>query len=114
MVMGYVPTSDEALIELNQWIDKHNAGKDPEARTWGRLSKVGEEFGEVVSAYIGVTNQNPRKGSYSTMDDVVKELLDVALTALCAVVHLTGDEHATEALRDHIVQCWVRAGLDKL
>lgn len=110
--MGYVPTADDALMELSQWIDEHNADKDSEAQTWGRLSKVAEECGEVINAWIGVTNQNPRKGVYATRDDVVKELLDVALTALCAVVHLTNDEHATEALRDHIVRCWVRAGLD--
>lgn len=111
--MGYIPTSDEALVELSRWIDEYNVGKDPVAQTWARISKVGEEFGEVISAYIGVTNQNPRKGAYSTMDDVVKELLDCALTAMCAVVHLTGDMHAMEALRDHIVRCWVRAGLDE-
>lgn len=109
--MGYVPMADDALVELSQWIDEHNAAKDAEAQTWGRLSKVGEEFGEVINAWIGVTDQNPRKGVYATHDDVVKELLDVALTALCAVVHLTGDQHVTEALRDHVIRCWIRAGL---
>lgn len=113
MVMGYVPSPDEAIFELSNWIDLYNSHKDAEAQTWGRIAKIGEEFGEVVNAYIGVTNQNPRKGQYGNMDDVVKELLDVALTALAAVVHVSKTDTPLEALRDHIMRAWLRAGLDE-
>lgn len=80
----------EALIELSQWIDAANADRDPEARTWGRLAKIGEEFGEVIEAWIGATGQNPRKGVTGGEYQVIEELLDVAVTALGAVEHMTG------------------------
>lgn len=81
------------LAVLSDWIDTHNnaRGASAEAQQWGRLAKVGEEFGEAIQAFIGYTNQNPRKGYYATKDAVIKELLDVALTALAAVEHFTGN-----------------------
>ncbi|WP_220458004.1 MazG-like family protein [Actinotalea sp. JY-7876] len=80
----------QALVSLSLWIDAGNAGRDPEAITWGRLAKISEEHGEVIAAYIGATGQNPRKGVTHTLDDVAQELLDVAVTALCAYEHITG------------------------
>lgn len=85
-----------ALVALSRWIDAHNAGADPHALTWGRIAKVAEENGEAVAAYIGALGQNPRKGVTHSMDDVVQELLDVAVTALGAVEHLRG--HRGDAL----------------
>lgn len=81
------------LAMISDWIDNspENLARDPEARTWGRLAKVSEECGEVIAAYIGVTGQNPRKGITHKPDDVLKELLDVAITALCAYEHMTGN-----------------------
>lgn len=96
---------------LNQWIDQHpvNAARDREAALWGRVSKVGEEFGEVIQAMIGATNQNPRKGLTHTMDDVTKELYDVALTALCAVIHINPTSDPIERLSAHIERVTTRA-----
>jgi hypothetical protein len=94
----------KAIAELSAMIDSHPANRlrSEEAQAWGRLAKIGEEFGEVIGAYIGATNQNPRKGVTHSMDDVRKELLDVALTALAAYEHLTGNEGlAMAALVDH-------------
>jgi NTP pyrophosphatase (non-canonical NTP hydrolase) len=71
--------------------DPRNAARDPEARTWGRIAKIGEEFGEVIEAYIGATAQNPRKGQTHSIDDVRQELFDVALTAFAAWEHLSGN-----------------------
>lgn len=122
------------ISELNAWIDKSdaNAARDPEAATWGRLAKVAEEHGEVleayiaaqgsaigrtIAAYIGFTGQNPRKGFVGEIADVRKELLDVALTALCAVEHLDvaesgrGPGMALSALYRHIETVHRRAGL---
>jgi NTP pyrophosphatase (non-canonical NTP hydrolase) len=80
------------LHALSAWIDEANAHRDPEAVTWGRLAKVAEECGEVIQAHIGATGQNPRKGITGTSHDTQEELLDVALTALCAVAHLNGND----------------------
>jgi hypothetical protein len=78
---------------LSLWIDTApaNAKRDPEAATWGRLSKIMEEAGEVIAEFIGVTGQNPRKGEYGSTEAVKTELLDVALTALAAWEHLDGN-----------------------
>lgn len=91
-----VTAASTALCELSRWIDAANVHRDPEAVTWGRLAKVSEESGEVIAAYIAATGQNPRKGVTGDQDDVIAELLDVAVTALGAVEHLTG--HNGEAL----------------
>jgi NTP pyrophosphatase (non-canonical NTP hydrolase) len=102
----------EALVSLSRWIDDANADRPPEALTWSRLAKITEEAGEVVAAYIGATGQNPRKGVTHTMDDVRRELLDVAVTALAAYEHLT--DHEGTALQDldaMIVATVRRAGL---
>jgi len=106
-------TVGKALVLVSQWIDKANERKDSEAITWGRLSKCAEESGEVISAYIGVTGQNPRKGVTHTIDDVKRELLDVAITALAAYEHI--DNHmgnALPALAGYIHTRAERLGID--
>jgi hypothetical protein len=96
---------EDQLAAISMWVDASpaNMARDAEAATWGRLSKVAEECGEVIAAYIGVTSQNPRKGITHTDADVCKELLDVAVTALAAYEHMTGNMGAAlEALDKHI------------
>ena len=103
-----------AIVALSEWIDKApvNAARNPEAATWGRLAKVGEEAGEVIAAYIGVTAQNPRKGVTHTEQDVTKELLDVAVTALAAYEHVIGHRGTSiEALRRHTEWLLERVGI---
>ena len=92
--MSDMHTTADHLAVLSDWIDTHptNAARDREAADWGRISKVSEECGEVIAAFIGVTGQNPRKGVHGCIDDVVEELLDVAVTALCAVEHFNGND----------------------
>jgi cytochrome c553 len=95
---------------VDEWPD--NAKRDPEAATWGRLSKVGEEAGEVIKEYIGVTGQNPRKGVSGTMQGVRDELLDTAITALAAYEHTTGNRgESMLALQAFIEGRMRRAGL---
>lgn len=89
-------TPAEQLVALSRWIDASNAHRDPEAQDWSRIAKVGEEHGEVIAAYIGAIGQNPRKGVTHRLDDVIDELLDVAVTALAAVEHLR--DHRGDAL----------------
>jgi hypothetical protein len=102
------------LRDLSYWIDAGNADRCEEAVTWGRLAKVAEEGGEVIAAYIGATGQNPRKGITHDRDDVEDELLDVAVTALGAVMHLYGnspDVDVTGLLAEHVESLVIRAGL---
>src|SRR5690625_6393342 len=73
-------------------IGEGNAQLPPQGATWARLAKITEEAGEVVTAHIGATGQNPRKGVTHTRADVEEELLDVALTALAALEHLRGHD----------------------
>lgn len=105
--------SRAALRELSLWIDQGNAHRDGEAVMWGRVSKVGEEFGEVIEAVIGVTGQNPRKGTTHEWRDVEQELLDVAVTALGAIEHLRGHQGASalDLLDDKIRSVATRAGV---
>lgn len=95
----------ERLIELNKWIDSTNKNRDPEAATWSRLAKIGEEYGETVAAYIGVTGQNVRKGVTHSVDDVAHELLDTAVTALLALEHLSSNRgDSLQMMFQHIIE----------
>lgn len=78
-----------------------------------RVVKVAEERGEVVDAYVGATGANPRKGVYGCIDDVVHEMLDTAVTALCAVEHFQGNDGSTtlSMLLDHIDALAERVGV---
>jgi hypothetical protein len=104
------------LAAMSTWIDQHppNAERDPEAQLWSRTAKVGEEFGEVVAEIISLTGQNPRKEQDPEAAwRVVKELLDVALTALAAVEHMTGNTGSSVGkLAVHIANVVQRAGLE--
>jgi NTP pyrophosphatase (non-canonical NTP hydrolase) len=90
-----LPLLADQLRGLSHMIDTSASFTDCDTETilWRRCAKVAEEAGEVISALIGVTGSNPRKGVTHTMDDVESELLDVALTALCAVAHLHDNQN---------------------
>ena len=76
------------------------------------IAHVAEMPNHIVAAYIGATGQNPRKGQTHVIHDVVDELMDVAITALGAVEHLTGHEGTALAILDaKIVAVASRAGL---
>jgi hypothetical protein len=99
------------ITELSKWVDDANADRG-EALTWSRVAKVGEESGEALSALLGYVGQNPRKGYYADAQEVVKELLDVALAALGAVEHMTDNKgHALRLFREHVEAVHARAGL---
>ncbi|MGW4798243.1 MazG-like family protein [Nonomuraea sp. NPDC004297] len=83
------------------WVDLANGRNDHE--TAMRLLKLVEEAGEVASAYIGMTGQNPRKGVTHSREDVAGELCDVLVTALVALGTITGTaETARAALDQHL------------
>lgn len=88
---------------LSQTIDEtYPKDIDPEAHEWRRISKIGEEFGEVTAALLGSIGENPRKGYTHSPEDVEDELLDVALCALAAWEHRRGNAGGSLiALSDH-------------
>lgn len=53
-----------------------------------QIVKLQEEIGEVAQAFIGWTGQNKRKGITHTRDDVGRELVDVIITGMVALVGL--------------------------
>lgn len=109
--------TNQRLAALSGWIDDHNAHRDAEARTWGRLAKLSEETGEAVAAYIGVTGQNPRKAILGHVGAVTDELYDVAITALGAVMHLhrnRPDADVIGTLLARIYDVCERAGLPQI
>jgi len=87
------------LVVLSDWID----GSYPveilgtELHVRRRVDKLTEEVGEVVRALGGVFGENPRKGVTHTVDDLLGELLDVAIAALGAHVSISGGGGSTSA-----------------
>jgi len=83
------------VADITAWLDNSNpTGPHEDAM---RVLKLLEEAGEAAAALIGVQGQNPRKGVTHTQDDLLNELADVAITALCAMQHFTHDETVTRA-----------------
>lgn len=92
----------DELRQLVEWMDTDldghvpNRYKDqPLAQDWARTAKVVEEAGEALDALIGITGQNPRKGEYGSMSDLLTELADVTLTGLYAMQHFTKNGDST-------------------
>jgi hypothetical protein len=92
-------TIDLQIIDrVDSWLDGAVASEyqlQPLAQDWARISKVAEELGEVIQAFIGYTGQNPRKGKINEKADVVNELADVAMTAILAIQHMTKNTSET-------------------
>jgi len=77
------PVTARIVTALNQ------ANGTGEHETAMRLMKVVEEAGEASAAYIGMTGQNPRKGTTHTRADVADELCDVIIAATVALHAVT-------------------------
>lgn len=94
-----VGPSMKSIIEtVDTWLDSavsQTYQDQPLAQDWARVAKVTEEAGESISALIAFTGQNPRKGVYGTLDDLLGELADVVCTGLFAIQHYTKDPEAT-------------------
>ncbi|MGW3351717.1 MazG-like family protein [Nonomuraea rubra] len=89
------------IAAMLTWLDAANPRTDHELSM--RLMKIGEEYGEAVAAYIGLTGQNPRKGVTHTHDDLAGELCDIVITALVALASHTGTAATAEAtMRRHL------------
>jgi NTP pyrophosphatase (non-canonical NTP hydrolase) len=95
----------KAVTEIDNWLDSdvpewytNEADSGELAQHWARIAKLTEESGEVVDAFIGWTGQNPRKGMYSSREEVLSEMADVAATAVLAIQHFTKDWRKTEEI----------------
>lgn len=80
------------------WLDATNGDSEAEVRL--RILKVMEEAGEVAQAVIGAAGQNPRKGRTHDVDDIARELVDVAVTALVALQSLRYADVAAVVVRE--------------
>lgn len=107
--------TSEKVAALSRYIDaSYPPGMDPELVMRRRVGKVGNENGEVLQAVEAWTGENPRKGIYGDVHQVIKELLDVATCALGAVEHLTGNHgEAMDRLEAHVDFVFARAGLSE-
>lgn len=105
------------LSRVDLWLDEcvDQQYKDqPLAQDWARISKVGEELGEAIDAFILATGQNPRKGKTGDALPVLDELADTAITAILALLHFTkNDALVGQLLIDKTRKIVVRMGEDK-
>jgi hypothetical protein len=83
------------VATLVAWLDAVNPRTDHEIAC--RVMKLTEETGEAVAAYLGMTGQNPRKGTCATTADLASELCDVIVTAMIALATITGTADDAEA-----------------
>lgn len=103
MTTTHGPALDIAGIAgLARFLDSHN-GHDTSEMSMQML-KLAEEYGEAVSAWIGYTGQNPRKGVTHSLDDVLDELADVAITALVGIARLGADPAAVVGAKTRVMQ----------
>lgn len=65
---------------------------DRQEELGNRILKVQEETGEAAQAWINYIGQNPRKENLTKKNEVVKELFDVAITALVAAYSIKADD----------------------
>lgn len=89
------------IRNVDEWLDaevSEDYRTDPLGQHWARVAKVAEETGEAIEALIALTGQNPRKGVCGTLDDLLGELGDVAMTGMFAIQHFTKDEQRTAAV----------------
>lgn len=95
------------VATLTAWLDAANPRTEHEVAC--RVMKLAEETGEAVAAYIGMTGQNPRKGTCATLDDLTAELCDVIVTAMVALATVTGDASGAETrLQQHVAARFAR------
>ena len=102
----------QELEEIDKWLDGTVADQyktQPLAQDWARISKVAEELGEAIQAFIGATGQNPRKGVINTQEEVLDELADVVITGLAAMMHFTKDPYTVrQIIRNKLHRIWKR------
>lgn len=79
------------------------------AATLAQCLKLQEETGELAEAMLGTLGQNPRKGFSHTHDDVMKEIIDVIVTATVLAVSIELPEQFAARLDERLDFLAVRA-----
>lgn len=102
----------ERARAFSLWINStYPEGLCEEAVAWRRVTKGGEEAGEVQDALRAYFGENPRKPR-GPLEDVLKELADEAASALGALEHLTGHQgHSVDIVLDRMRETDERVGL---
>lgn len=101
------------IKDITDWVNRSNVGLDPKVDACSRVLKIAEEVGEAAQAYTGFIGQNPRKGVTHTKEQLLDELADIVITALCALQYFTDDEVWTQYVvsnKIHVIR--ERAGLN--
>jgi hypothetical protein len=100
---GSSPAFPKHIITvLDEWLDA-NVGDGYQldkygqslAQDWARIGKVIEELGEAIQIWIGLTGQNPRKGTYGTPNEFQDEIADTIITGILCLQHFTKDADET-------------------
>lgn len=92
---------DYLIAERDAHLNNEVAGiypAQPLAQDWARVAKAAEELGEVIGNLILYTGQNPRKRQRrdtATLDDLLGELADTAITAMLGMTHFTKNRALT-------------------
>lgn len=105
-------STSSQLVELSRRIDAKSGARHPESLTWGRIARLTEDAGDVTKAYVAATGPDPARGD--NLERVILGLLDVATSALGAVVHVTGNRPAEQVdvmrlLAEHVDRTTKRA-----
>lgn len=76
------PDLIETAKQIRTWLATHENQDQHDLNIANQLLKLQEETGEAAAAWIGIQGQNPRKGVTHIVEDLINELVDVAITAL--------------------------------
>jgi hypothetical protein len=91
----------QTIHYVDEWLDAEVSEpykQQPLAQDWARIGKVIEELGESISALIGATGQNPRKGTTHSQEDVLGEVADSVMTGILAIQHFTKNTSETRRI----------------
>lgn len=87
----------QAIEFIDAWLDGSVSDEyktQPLAQDWARACKVIEELGEAIERLIKFTGQNPRKPSENRdaeESQFLIEMADTAITAILCMMHFTKD-----------------------
>ncbi|GAA1968980.1 NUDIX domain-containing protein [Catenulispora subtropica] len=96
----------QVIAQQKAWLDGH-PNTDQALAVPLRVLKVAEEAGEAAAALIGVSGQNPRKGTSHTTADLAAELCDVITAASVALASVVPDPE--QVLKEHIGRIYMRS-----
>jgi hypothetical protein len=84
--------SPSIVVKVSEWLNREVAPEyrqQPMAQDWARVGKIQEELGEATAELILYTGRK---------EFMLKELGDVALTAIFAIQHFTNEIEMTREI----------------